>query len=235
MKKVLILFIGIYLSLFFISDTFGEIYKCIDSAGQVTFTTKPGPGCKLLPGSEGPEQIFCDKFDLNIKLKNSTLTLSVATDLPDDTVIMVSVSRSYFEGGNDTEYSRDYFSEKSFVGKWKSSHEIYLSNKKWKSELQNHRKKMSRIGLGFDIAAVSNKIKIRMVVPINQKNPRFGKRNENLVGMEVRTTEIRIIEDEVEIDYPLSSESLCRSRFISLNPPVSGSGTNLYTFENKLH
>ncbi|MBW2342483.1 MAG: DUF4124 domain-containing protein [Deltaproteobacteria bacterium] len=28
-----------------------EIYKCIDADGQVTFTTKSGPGCKLLPGS----------------------------------------------------------------------------------------------------------------------------------------------------------------------------------------
>ena len=28
-----------------------EVYKCIDADGRVTFTTKPGPGCTLLPGS----------------------------------------------------------------------------------------------------------------------------------------------------------------------------------------
>ena len=28
-----------------------EFYKCVDDNGEVTFTTKPGPGCTLLTGS----------------------------------------------------------------------------------------------------------------------------------------------------------------------------------------
>ena len=30
---------------------YAEIYKCIGENGEITFTTKPGPGCTLLPGS----------------------------------------------------------------------------------------------------------------------------------------------------------------------------------------
>ncbi|MBW2342482.1 MAG: DUF4124 domain-containing protein [Deltaproteobacteria bacterium] len=44
--------IATVISLFLISaPTAAEIYKCIDEKGQVTFTTKPGPGCTLLSGS----------------------------------------------------------------------------------------------------------------------------------------------------------------------------------------
>lgn len=44
--------IAILICLFFISAPAGaKIYKCIDADGQVTFTTKPGAGCTLLPGS----------------------------------------------------------------------------------------------------------------------------------------------------------------------------------------
>lgn len=43
---------GLLTILFLITGTAtAEIYKCIDGAGQVTFSAKPGPGCRLLPGS----------------------------------------------------------------------------------------------------------------------------------------------------------------------------------------
>ena len=44
--------IAISIFLFLISAPAGaEIYKCIDANGAVTFNTKPGPGCTLLPES----------------------------------------------------------------------------------------------------------------------------------------------------------------------------------------
>jgi len=194
-----------------------EIYKCIDENGEVTFTTKPGPGCKLLPGSVF-KQIICNKFKLITTLKGSMLTLSVDTDLPDNAVIMIRVSRAYFEMEKGTEYARDYFSEKSTVGKWRLKHNIYISNEKWKTGFKSHLKKMSRFGLGFDVASISDMITVRMVAPIRQLDPQFGKQNENLIGMAVKTNGIRVVDDEVQINYPLDSASLLKSRFPSLDP-----------------
>jgi len=56
MKKLpSILTISIFL-IIISSPATAEIYKCIDADGQVTFNTKPGPGCTLLPGSVEKKQ-----------------------------------------------------------------------------------------------------------------------------------------------------------------------------------
>jgi hypothetical protein len=168
--------------------------------------------------STADAQVVCNKFKLVTKVKGSTLDLSVDTDLPDNTVVMVSVSRSYLEKGNPDMYSEDYFSEKSTVGKWKSRHRIFVDSEEWKSSLRTKQEKMSRLGLGFDVASISDKISVRMVVPINQPDPRFGKRNSKLTGKAIRTTGLRVVEDEIEIDYPLDSPPVGKSPFPSLNP-----------------
>ena len=149
--------------------------------------------------------IVCNEFKLVTKVTDSTLDLSVNTDLPDDTFVMVSVSRSYLEKGSSDRYSVDYFSERSTIGKWKSKNSISIASEKWENALKDQQEKMSRIGLDFEVAYISDKITVRMVVPINQTNPRFGKENSQLTGKVVRTTGLRVIEDEIEINYPLVS------------------------------
>ena len=163
-------------------------------------------------------QIVCDKFELVTKVTGSTLDLSVDTDLPDNAVVMVNVSRSYLEKGNSATYSADYFSEKSTIGKWKSEHSISIASEDWKTALRAKQEEMSRLGLGFDVAFISDKIRVRMVVPINQPDPKFGDRNQNLTGKAVRTKGIRVVEDEIEIDYPLNAPPVGESPFPSLNP-----------------
>jgi len=151
--------------------------------------------------------IVCNEFKLVTKATDSTLNLSVNTDLPDNAVVMVSVSRSYLEKGNSDTYSVDYFSEKSTIGKWKSEHSISIASEDWKTALRAKQEKMSRLGLGFDVASISDKITVGMTVPINQPDPKFGNQNSKLTGKVVRTTGLRVIEDEVEISYPLENES----------------------------
>lgn len=163
-------------------------------------------------------QVVCNKFKLVSKVTGSKLDVSVDTDLPDNTVVMVSVSRSYLEKGNTDRYSVDYFSEKSNVGKWKSKHRISVDSEKWKSALREKQEKMSRLGLGFEVASTSEKIAVRMVVPINQPDPQFGKLNSKLTGKAVRATGLRVVKDEIEIDYPLDSAPVGKSPFPSLNP-----------------
>ncbi len=118
----------------------------------------------------------------------------------------------------DTVDSVDYFSEKSTIGKWKSKHSISIASEEWKKALRAKQEEMSRLGLGFDVTSISNKITVRMVVPINQPDPKFGGRNQNLIGKVVRTEGIRVVEDEIEIDYPLNAPPVGKSPFPSLNP-----------------
>jgi len=169
------------------------------------------------------EKVVCNKFNLVTKVTGPTLVFSVDTDLPDSTVIMVGVSRSYLEKGNPTKYSVDYFSEKDTVGKWKSKHRISIASEKWNSALKAKQEKMSRLGLGFDVASISEKIDVSMLVPINQPDPRFGERNSKLTGKAVHdagTTDFRfrIVEDEIEINYPLDSPFVGSSLIPILNP-----------------
>jgi hypothetical protein len=163
-------------------------------------------------------EIFCDNFELVTKITGSTLDLSVDTDLPDNAVVMVSVSRSYLEEGNSATYSVDYFSEMSTIGKWKSEHNISIASEDWETALRVKQEDMSRLGLGFDVASISDKITVGMVVPINQPDPKFGDRNQNLTGKTVSTKGVRVVEDEIEIHYPLNALPVGKSPFHSLNP-----------------
>ena len=163
-------------------------------------------------------EITCNKFKIASAVHGNSLDLSLNTDLPDNTVLMVTVSRSYYEKGNSAEYSVDYFNEKSTVGRWRTTKRIALDNEKWISGLRTKQKDMSRLGLGFEVAKISDTVTVRMVVPINQPDSRFGKDNAKLSGKAVKTEFFRIVEDELKIDYPLK-KSLTRVGAIpSLDP-----------------
>lgn len=55
--------IAIAICLFFGASAGAEVYKCIDADGQVTFATKPGLGCTLLPGSASQKGRAASKID----------------------------------------------------------------------------------------------------------------------------------------------------------------------------
>lgn len=192
----------------------------------------------LLQAKKPPEKpiatetkILCDKFELVTKVMGSTLDLSVDSDLPDNAVVMVGVSRSYLKKGNSATYSVDYFSEESIIGKWKSKHTISIAGEEWKTALRAKQEEMSRLGHGFDVASISDKITVSMVVPINQPDPRFGERNSNLTGKAVTMASksgktitgkvvgpMYVVKDEIEIDYPLNAPPVGKSPFPNLNP-----------------
>jgi hypothetical protein len=181
--------------------------------------------CSGKKTEEKENQILCDKFELVTKVTDSTLDLSVDTDLPDNTVVMVDVSRSYLQKGNSATYSENYFSEKSTIGKWKSEHSISIADEVWKTALRNRQESVSRSGysLGIksiDVESISDKITASMVVPINQSDPKFGDRNKNLTGKAVTVLEegLRVVRDEIEIDYPMNAPPVGKSPFPNLDP-----------------
>lgn len=167
-------------------------------------------------------QIVCNQFKIATKVTGDTLDLSIDTDLPDNTVIFVNVSRDYLEKGNPIIYSVDCFSEKSTIGKWKTKHKISITSEKWKSALRAKQEKMSRLGLGFEVASISDKIEVSVVVAARslQTDPRFRKENSKLTGKAVKPRKYgdSWVKDSIEIDYPLDSPPEGESPFSSLNP-----------------
>ena len=157
------------------------------------------------PTVTASESLVCDRFELITAISGETMQLSLETDLPDDTIIMVSVDRSYWEEGNTEEYSRPYFEQKSTVGEWRRVHAIDIGSERWKKNLKDFQAEMARSSLGFEVGKISNDIEARIVVPmIGQTNPRFGDRNKHLEGTAV--TERyggRLVEGASRIARPL--------------------------------
>ena len=156
-------------------------------------------------GKESVSILVCDKFELIFSKNGSALELSLDTDLPDDTVISITVNRSYWEKGNSAAYARPYFEEKSTVAKWRKTQEIHISSSNWKRNLKNFQAKMAKATLGFTVARISDEIGVRIVVPINgQTNAAFGGRNKNLQGKAVTTKSYgNLVEDEIRLTHPL--------------------------------
>lgn len=164
--------------------------------------------------------LVCDDFNLVTKITGAVLELSVKTDLPDDTIVMVDVSRTYKRKNNRTDYPVRYFGEKSTIGKWKSPRRISIDSDKWTRAFTAKQRLLiaAEIG-GHGVASISNSISVSMVVPVFQTNPRFGEQNSNLIGKAVSksVTRPRVVEDSDTIDYPLNSSPVGQSPSRSVN------------------
>ncbi len=168
---------------------------------------------------EADPKIVCDRFELVAEITNATLALSIDTDLPDNTVVMVSVSRIYLTKGDTETYIESYFSERSTIGKWRLKHSISLASEDWEKTLRETQERLSRIGLGFEVISISDMVEVGMVVPVNQPDPKFGHRNKNLTGKAVEIDgPLRIVRDEIEFNYPLEAPSVKKSPVPSLHP-----------------
>ena len=141
-----------------------------------------------------------EQFKVNSSLNGNSLDVSIATDLPDNIQISLSVSRSYWEKGNSSEYSVDYISEQSTIGQWKSTRKISLDNQKWKSDLAIKQKEMAASGLGFDVDKISDTIKIYAVVPLS--NDPFPNFKEKGMG-----------QDEIALYFPMDGKVETESKY----------------------
>lgn len=154
--------------------------------------------------SETPEQAppsslpTPTRFRVSCSINVNSLEVILDTNLPEETVVMISVSRSYKEKGSTQAYSLDYLSEESDVRKWRSKQIIPIETGKWLQSLKAKQEQMSRIGLGFDVGSISDKIDLRLVVPATDP-----------AGFRVAAE---------EIDYPIGSALKELSPLPSLDP-----------------
>ncbi len=151
------------------------------------------------------ESVICDTFELTTNIRGSLLELSLDTDLPDDTVISITVDRSYWEQGNTEEYSRRYFDRESTVGEWRSTHEIDIGPAGWKRNLKEFQEKRAKAAHGFEVARISDNIEVSIIAPINmQTNAAFGDRNKNLKGKAVTIKSYgNLVRGDTQLVYPL--------------------------------
>ena len=149
--------------------------------------------------------LICDKFEIVTSINGSTLEVSLETDLPDDTKIMITVDRSYWERGNTLEYARPYWEQKSSVGEWRKTQKIDISPAGWNQNLKDFQAEMAKATLGFEVARISDNIEVRIVAPLlGQTNSAFGDRNRNLQGKAVTIeSHGHYVRGESQLNYPL--------------------------------
>jgi hypothetical protein len=156
-----------------------------------------------------PAGVQCDLFDVFVRASGDSLTMQIDTDLPDDTRLIVTVSRCYWETDNDETYSHDYFSGiDERVGEWRISHTILVDDQRWSSGLQAKIDQCASLDIWAGLAAISDSVGVAVRVPeYKQSNPEFGELNRNLTGRAVRTWQTSQgkaanIDVETVLDWP---------------------------------
>ena len=180
-------------------------------------------GCSGPPDSasapDEPAGIVSDRFELRWELDGEDLLLAIDTDLPDEGELSISVGRSYYEVGNDAEYSRDYLSVFEPVSRWREPRRVPLDANAWRADLAAHQGRMAEIAaaerragvpaedtIAFEVASIADDVEIRAVLHVNQDDPRFGGRgNPNLSGAATSPDPGvgLIVEAEATFEFPL--------------------------------
>lgn len=159
----------------------------------------------IVPGAAFGQAVVCDRFEPNVILKGNQLAVSLDTDLPDWTQLMVSVSRSYWANTPPHEYSVAYLETQATVRQWRKLHNIDIEGATWRRHLDEQIQRLGAAGIATKIVRIDSNVTVSFVVPVNQTDSRFGPGNRNLGGKRVPASGLRVIEAERKIGYPLPS------------------------------
>jgi hypothetical protein len=72
----------------------------------------------LAPPLAAGQTTTCERFEAKAVLKSEQLIVSLDTDLPDSTQVMVGISRSHWADIPIREYPLDYLETRVTVGEW---------------------------------------------------------------------------------------------------------------------
>tara|TARA_R110001599_G_scaffold353864_1_gene600835 strand:+ start:749 stop:1594 length:846 start_codon:yes stop_codon:yes gene_type:complete len=169
-------------------------------------------------GDDGAiEKVVCALFELEAAVDGQGVDVSLDTDLPVNTSVMLSVSRDYSQADSTEMYSQSYFSQKTLAGSLRRQKSIPIDDEKWKAALHEKQEQLSRLGEGFDVVKISDLVEVSVVVHINQSDPRFGKGNSNLVGCGAEDGALRTIRGEAVLSMPFKGR-VSSLPYINLNP-----------------
>ena len=97
-----------------------------------------GVGLLVFAASMASSEITCNRFKIKAAREGSQLLVSLDTDLPDATQVMVSIARSYWADTPEQEYPIEYFEKKSTVREWRKGKPVAIDATKWSQEFQEH-------------------------------------------------------------------------------------------------
>jgi hypothetical protein len=189
-----------------------------DSAAQ---QRQPSQHRQSRPEQRVAESITCDRFDPVASLEGDQLLVSLDTDLPDSTQIMVHISRSYWAGIPSEEYPIDYLETSGTVAEWRKPRSVGVDHGTWRRQLDERVRMLARAGQPVKVSKVDSDVAVSFTVPINQPDSRFGIRNSNLVGKRVEIKGIRVVTGELKVKHPFTKTAH------ELRPTEYGSAENL--------
>ena len=163
--------------------------------------------------SSTTSKLFCDKFNINTVLKGKELEFWLDTDLPDNTMVMVSVSRRYWIKANSGTYSGAYYGKSTFVQDLRRPVRVIIDDNEWRRQIEKKHTQIEPGGEPVQVSKISDEVELKFIVPINQDNPAFGPRNANLEGTMVTAEQgFKIIRKEKIFVVPFGQT-------ISARPP----------------
>ena len=130
----------------------------------------------LTPSLAFGQTVRCDRFEPNAILERSQLSVSLDTDLPDSTQVMVSVSRSYWADAPLQEYPIAYLETRSTVGEWRKPRIVNVDHAAWRRQLDERVRRLGAAGIAVKVAKTDTDVTVSFTVPVNQTDPRFGPR-----------------------------------------------------------
>jgi hypothetical protein len=147
--------------------------------------------------------IIADTFEVRYHRRGETLTVVLETDLPDQAVLNVQLSRTYRRNGTSEDFPQDYFWEESTVGAWRQPQTIRIDDATWRAGLEN----VAAAG-GFEVSGIGQEVELSLTVPIHQPAP-FQEGNGNLRGSAVRPSIWGgIVRRELRIPHPIEDAPL---------------------------
>jgi len=158
-------------------------------------------------------KVFCNRFNINTILKGKKLEFWLNTDLPDNTFVMVSVSRRYWIKGSSGTYSGSYYGKSIFVYELRKPVTVILDDKEWRRQIEEKHRQIEPSGEPLQVSKISDEVELKLVVPINQDNSAFGPRNVNLEGTMVTAEQgFKIIRKEKMFIIPFEEVISARTR-----------------------
>jgi hypothetical protein len=161
--------------------------------------------------ASGP--VKCDQFDILAAFEagatgsSRRVRISIKTDLPDSTNLIVSIGRSFLNSANNEEYSIDYLEEKSTVADWRAGKVVELDQAKWQAELEEKRARFRKLGEKLNVTRLDSAVTASFVVHVDQSDKRFGLRNANLTGGAVEDSNgLRIVRRESKLEWPVTAQ-----------------------------
>jgi len=158
-------------------------------------------------------KVFCNRFNINTVLKGKELEFWLDTDLPDNTFVMVSVSRRYWIKGSSGTYSGSYYGKSIFAYELRKPVTVILDDKEWRRQIEEKHKQIEPSGEPLQVSKISDEVELKLIVPINQDNSAFGPRNIHLEGTMVTAEQgFKIIRKEKMFIIPFGRAISARTR-----------------------